>query len=783
MDIPLGGLPPGEAARGVERLQHALGRATGLVSATLDEPAGMLRLRYDPRFVSLGRVQDLARRLGPGLARRFERCTLCVLGLRASGASPGGLVSRVEACPGVAGAAVCPVSGRLSVEFDPEHAEPDAIARRVAEAGYRAHPAPRDRASLRQAHDEDTRSRRLMVTLTILCLVLALSGWGVDHFGGPHAAAVACFVGAYLTGGFLSARQAWRELLVGTLNVDLLMVLAALGAAAVDAWAEGATLLFLFSLSNTLEQTILGRTRRAIEALMDLTPEEAVVLRDGREERVPVAELRVGDRILVRPGERIAADGLIQVGRTSVDQSAMTGESIPVDRTVGDGVFAATLNGPGAIEVEVSRVAGDTALSRIVRLVEEAQAEKAPSQRFTEWFGPRYTLAVLGLAGLTLAAAPFLLDEPFARSFYRAMTVLVVASPCAVVISIPAAILSAIAGAARGGILFKGGAHLERAASLRAVAFDKTGTLTLGKPKVVDVRTVESVGADELLRVAASAESLSEHPLSKAVVAAAADRGLTLEPSSDLEALIGRGLIARVGVDRRLVRIGRPVLFTEAGQEIPGALAAEVEKLSASGKTVVLVGDDRGVLGALAIADTLRPGAEAALRALKELAIEHLVMLTGDQAAVAQAIASGLGLEYESELLPEDKLRAIERLRQRYQSVAMVGDGINDAPALAASTLGVSLGGGGTDVALETADVVLMADDLGLLPEAIAQARSATRIIRQNLVFAFGMMALLLTATYFGTLPLPLAVLGHEGSTVLVILNGVRLLRSPRRRP
>jgi Cd2+/Zn2+-exporting ATPase len=640
-------------------------------------------------------------------------------------------------------------------------------------------PAPRTRADLRAAQAREAAARNRAAALTGACLLALALGWlgeATGWLGRP--AALAFYLVAYAAGGLDSARRALRDLRAGTPNIDLLMVTAALGAAVVGEWPEGGILLFLFSLSNALESYILGRTRRAIEALMDLSPEDALVRRDGRECRVPVEELRPGDVAIVRPGERVPADGRIRAGHTSIDQSAMTGESIPVEHHVGDPVFAATLNQQGAIEVEVTRPAGDSTLSRIIRRVEEAQAEKAGSQRFTDWFGGRYALVVILASAATLAVPMLLWGEPFGRAFYRAMTVLVVASPCAVVISIPAAILSAIAGAARGGVLFKGGVHLERAATVRAMAFDKTGTLTVGHPRLVDLVPAEGIAADDLLRWAAAAEGLSEHPLARAVLEAAQERGLDLPPASDVQALVGRGLRARVG--DRPIWVGKPELFADRGLPIPERLATAFADLAAAGKTVVLVGDEAAVLGLLAVADTLRPCAEEAVGRLRALGVERLVMLTGDNRAVAAAIAGGLGLEYEAELMPEDKLRAVRALRERHGTVAMVGDGINDAPALAAATLGISLGGGGTDVALETADVVLMAGDLRHLPYAIALARQSGRVIRQNLAFAFGMMAALLALTYFGTLRLPLAVVGHEGSTVLVILNGLRLLAFPR---
>jgi Cd2+/Zn2+-exporting ATPase len=563
--------------------------------------------------------------------------------------------------------------------------------------------------------------------------------------------------------------------------VDLLMITAAAGAAAIGEWPEGAILLFLFSASNTLEQYILGRTCRAIEALMELSPEEAVVRRDGKERRVPVEELCVGDTVIVRPGERIAVDGIVRAGRTSVDQSAMTGESIPVEKAVGDLVFAGTLNQLGAIEVEVSQPARETKLARIIQLVEEAQSAKAQSERLTDWFGRHYTLAVLVAAVLTLLVPLMFWQESFEVALYRAMTMLVVASPCAVVISIPAAILAAITGAARGGVLFKGGAHLERAAAIRAIAFDKTGTLTIGRPHLVELRTVEGISPGEVLALAASAESLSEHPLAGAVVEAAKAKNLPLQPASDLEAVVGHGIRARVA--GKPVFVGKAGLFTERGVAIPSFLEEAAGSLAEGGNTTLFVGTETSVLGLIAVADTLRPGAEAAVAGLRALGVEKMLILSGDSPRVAEAIGKRLGMEAMGALLPEDKLRVLQGLRAQYGVVAMMGDGINDAPALVSADLGISLGDTASDIALETADVVLVGDDLARLPSVVALSRQTLRIIRQNLLVAFGMIGVLLVITFFGSLRLPFAVIGHEGSTLLVTLNSLRLLALPRPRP
>jgi Cd2+/Zn2+-exporting ATPase len=611
-----------------------------------------------------------------------------------------------------------------------------------------------------------------MALLTATCALSLATAFVGDRLGLlPISVVVALAVVAYLAGGGFSGARAIGELAHGQLSIDLLMVTAAAGAASVGAWAEGGILLFLFSLSNTLEKFALHRTRRAIEALLDLRPQEATVRRNGRDERIPTAALVVGDVVIVRPGERIPADGVVAAGVSSVDQSPMTGESVPVDKRIGDPVFAGTLNQEGALEVKATRPPNDTTLQRIIRLVEVAQSEKAESQRFTDWFGRRYTIGVFSAALLAIVIPSLVLGESMATAFYRAMTILVVASPCAVVISIPAAILSAIARGARGGILFKGGAHLERAATIRSVAFDKTGTLTVGRPTLTAVCAAEGVDERTVLQLAASAESRSEHPLARAIVEEAGARGIPLLPCTKLEAVVGHGIIARS--DSRTIVVGKRQLVERRGLTPPQEIEAGVAELARQGQTVMYVADESRVLGLVAAADTLRPTAVEALERLRQLGVRDLVMLTGDSSAVAAQIASQLDIKYHAELLPEDKMRVVEALGSQ---VAMVGDGINDAPSLAAASLGVSLGGSSTDVALETADLVLMGNDLRRLPEAIGLARAMNRIIRQNLVFAFSMMAVLLIATFVVSLRLPFAVVGHEGSTVLVILNGLRLL-------
>ncbi len=640
------------------------------------------------------------------------------------------------------------------------------------------------------------------VCLAGLIAGLVLQAYGSD-VGGSESThslpalpwfALLAYLVSFVAGGGHTLWEALSDLRLGRVNIDLLMILAAVGAALLGDWPEGAVLLFLFSLSHALEHFILGRTRGAIAALMKLTPDEAVVVREGREQTIRVEELVVGDRVVVRPSERIPADGVVRDGHTVVDQSPMTGESIPVEKNVGDAVLAGTLNKHGSIQVEVLRVGGETTLARMVRLVEQAQSEKADSEQFTDWFGQRYTVIVLmGTVGVFLLGYHGFGDS-FVRAFHRAMTALVVASPCAVVISIPAAILSAIASAARGGVLFKGGSHLERTATLRAMAFDKTGTLTMGRPSLTSLLTAPGVSETELLAAAAALESQSEHPLAQAVVAAAQVRGFTLPVADHVEEIVGHGIVGIVNGQRRWV--GKRSWFDDTGTPCDLELVARANVLQSAGQTLIAVADGERVLGVLAVSDPLRPTAVAAIRELRRLGVTSITMLSGDHPAVVARIAEQLGLEGEGGLLPEDKLKRLDELKQQQFALArggigslkgngargqvgMMGDGMNDAPSLAAADVGFSLGGAGTDVALETADVVLMADDLMRLPYAIALARQTQRIIRQNLILAFSVMVGLLVTTLVTTLPLPLAVLGHEGSTVLVILNGLRMLAFP----
>lgn len=610
------------------------------------------------------------------------------------------------------------------------------------------------------------------VVITALAIVLSLFS---ERLNAPAWLTLVFNLTAYAAGGFFGLVASIQELRERKLNVDLLMVLAAVGAAIVGQWREGAMLLFLFSLSNVLQDYAIGRSRQAIRGLMKLYPTEAKVKRGNRTEIIKADKIQIGDLVLIEPGERIPVDGIIRSGRSAVDQSPITGESMPVEKTTGDKVFAGTLNQQGALDVEATQAAHDTTLARIIKMVEEAQDSKAPTERFLETFEQYYALFIIGAVTLFIIIPPALGLADFQSNFYRAMVLMTVASPCALVISTPASFISAIAAGARNGVLFKGGAYLEGLAGIKAVAFDKTGTLTKGKPAVTDI--VASINHTEanLLAIAAAVEARSEHPLAKAIVRAAEEHGVKLTGVEDFQALPGQGIIAKV--DGQVIHLGSPKYLTTQ-HPLPAHLAQALEALENQGKTVIGVLREEVAqwtwLGLIALADEIRPESASIIRALRAKGVERIAMLTGDNPRVAQAISRQLDIDVVyAELMPEDKANIIKTIEAEVGPVAMVGDGVNDAPALATAAVGIAMGAAGTDVALETADLVLMGDKLELIPYAISLSKKARRVVWQNITFALIVIAVLIVSSFVVNLALPFGVLGHEGSTVIVVLNGL----------
>jgi Zn2+/Cd2+-exporting ATPase len=628
-------------------------------------------------------------------------------------------------------------------------------------------------------------AEKLELIATVITFIAMMTGLALELLDGSEALMLTAYVIAYIAGGVFGLKAGVESLRQFSIDVDLLMVLAAIGAALVGAYFEGAMLLFLFSLSNVLQTYAMDRTRNAIRALMALRPAEATVRRDGEMVTLPIEAIEVGEHMRVKPGERLALDGVIVEGRSSLDQAAITGESIPVDKIPGDTVLAGSINQQGSLDVEVTHLSEDTTLAKLIKMVEEAQSEKAPTQRFIEKAEQYYALGVIIMTIVAIIIPIVFMNESFETTFYRAMTLMVAASPCALVISTPATVLSAIGNGAKKGVLFKGGAYVEKAAEIKVVAFDKTGTLTIGKPQVTDIVVCDQnwVGDEAaLLKLAAAVEAKSEHPLAAAIVTAAKKRELSVAEATSFQSETGLGVVATVGEQQ--IAVGNRRYFNNWVMEGLDRAVTQLEALQDEGKTAVLVADVTEntkvahVLGIIAIADVLRSDVAQVIQRLKAEGVEHVAMLTGDNERVAQAIGKLAGVDaVYAELMPEDKMNLLKRLGDQYGPVAMIGDGVNDAPALATADIGIAMGAAGTDVALETADIVLMSDDLSKVSYVIGLSRKTRKTLMQNLVFALGVIIVLVTAVLGVGIALPLSVIGHEGSTVLVSLNGLRLLR------
>ena len=695
----------------------------------------------------------------------------------------------VAALPGVGSATVSFGSARLSVVPAMADTEPlpSLIERKVSEAGYRATPL-RARALL--AQEPFWRRERRVLTTSIGAL-FAIAAFALSFTGLPAWVPNSLYGAAIVVAGHGFARAGLLALRSLRADMNLLMSIAVIGAVGIGDWGEAATVVLLFAFGGTLQAYTLERTRSSIRALMDLSPTTALVRRMDRssglpllrEVRLPVEDVAEGEVVIVGPGERLPLDGIVVDGVSSVDQSPITGESVPVDVMEGAEVFAGTINGPGVLQVRVTRTSGDTALARIIGMVEEAQAQRAPSQQLVDRFSAVYTPLVIVGAIVIALIPPLFLAQPFADWFYRALVLLVVACPCALVISTPVSIVAAIGAATRRGILIKGGTALEALGKTRVIAFDKTGTLTWGRPQVVGVYALDG-DQDRLLALAAAVEARSEHPLARAIVHAAREDKLRITnyelQAEGFAALVGMGARARVG--EQDVFVGNTRLFREQDISL-GGISATLDKLEAEGKTVVLIGTATAVLGAIALADTPRPDAASSIRRLREAGVRHVAMLTGDNARTAQSISEGLGLDsFRAELLPAEKVDAVRELRQQYGPIAMLGDGVNDAPALAVADVGIAMGVAGTDAALEVADVALMSDNLSRLDYAILLSRKAVSVIRQNITVSLAVKAFALLFAGFGTLPLWAAILADMGVSLLVTLNGMTLLMYRARR-
>jgi Cd2+/Zn2+-exporting ATPase len=662
------------------------------------------------------------------------------------------------------------IGQRLHVKYDAAKLSAAAIAAAVADAGMRAwleHEAPVATGD---------RGARLRVVLLAAAGTTLVAGLGASLAALSPSAVNAWFAVSVAAGVPLTARKAWQALRLKALDINVLMLIAAAGAIALGNWSEAASVVFLFALAQALEARTLERARAAVRALLDLSPVEAIVRDASGERAVPVDTIQPGMVIVVKPGGKIPLDGEVTAGVSTVNQAPVTGESLPIDKEAGDAVFAGSINGRGALEVRVTRFRRDTTLARIVHLVEQAQAQRAPAQTFIEKFARIYTPGIIVLAVVLALVPPLAFGASWATWLYRALVLLVVSCPCALVISTPVSIVAALAGAARKGVLIKGGAHLERVGRIRCVAFDKTGTLTRGTPEVVDVVTLNGVSRNEVVALAAAVEQRSEHPIARAIVDYAQSARIRVEPGVDVLALAGRG--AEGTVDGAAVVLGNHRLFEERRFCSP-ALHAELDSLDARGRTPILIARDGAAVGIIAVADRPREAGRDALDLLRRQGIESLVMLTGDSAGTARAVACEIGVdEFHAELMPEDKVAAVDELRRRFGAVAMVGDGVNDAPALASADVGIVMGAAGSDAAIETADVALMADELLKIPYALRLSRATLRNIKINLAISLVMKAAFVVAAITGAATLWMAIVADTGASVIVIANALRLLRA-----
>jgi Cd2+/Zn2+-exporting ATPase len=679
------------------------------------------------------------------------------------------LERRLKPLPGLEAIVPDLVGQRLRVRYDAARLSTAAIVEAVAQTGMRAwleHEAP-------VGHTAAATARQALVFASGATLAAGLL---FEYRDLSVALVRGTYLLSILTGGIYTARRAWAATRVLSLDINVLMLIAVIGATLIGEWSEGATVTFLFAFAQILEARSMDRARHAIRGLMDLTPPEAVVRRGGHEKRVRVDDVRLGETLLVKPGEKIPLDGIVVSGASPVNQAPITGESLPVEKSAGDDVFAGTINGYGALDIRVTHLRQDTTLARIIALVELAQSQRAPSQAFVDRFARYYTPAVIALAIGIAVVPPFVLGQPFEMWFYRALVLLVISCPCALVISTPVSVVSAIATAARRGVLIKGGVHLERIGSIRCVAFDKTGTLTKGVPHVVDVIPLNETAIDEILEIAAGLEARSEHPVGRAILARAVESGIALPASAEFQSIPGRGAEGVVGGQPAL--IGNHRLIEERGL-CNAAIHSTLDALAASGRTAVLVARQGRPLGIIALADRTRESARDAIDMLRHQGVQRIVMLTGDNHASAEALAREIGVdETHAELLPHDKVSIVHELKKKYGTVAMVGDGVNDAPALAAADVGIAMGAAGTDAALETADIALMADELLKIPFAIRLGRATLRNIQVNVTLSLALKVVFLALAVAGSATLWMAVMADMGASLLVIANGMRLLRA-----
>ena len=671
------------------------------------------------------------------------------------------------------------LNAKLTVDTSANSVSPSEIAAAIARSGLTAVPWSKNAPAANESFWSQHKRTLLTATSGLAGLVGFLIEWlSMDASSTLSTLLVRAFYAVgIITGCGMVFPKAWRSLTSLRPDMNLLMTVAVFGAALIGEWSEGATVAFLFSLSLLLESWSVGRARNAIGKLMDLSPPMAnLKLASGQTKLVSPGEVLVGSTVIIRPGDKLPLDGKVIAGTSSINQASITGESVPVEKKVGEFVFAGTVNGDGLLEVETTKLAEDTMLAQIIRMVGDAQSKRAPSEMWVEKFASIYTPAVMIAAILILVIPPLLFGGVWSEWFYRALVLLVIACPCALVISTPVSIVAALASAARHGVLIKGGLFVEAPSRLRAIALDKTGTITMGKPSVVQLVPMNGHDEMELLIRAGALEQSSTHPLAQAIVSEVAKRGLKLPVAEQFEIIQGKG--ARGTIDGKLYWLGSHRYLEERGQETP-EVHEQLESLQSAGRSIVVVGNDEHVCGFIALGDSIRSDSPNTIAELHRLGIEKIVMLTGDNSGTAQLVAKSVGIdEVKAELLPADKVKAVADLVEKYGQVAMIGDGVNDAPALALATIGIAMGAVGSDAAIETADIALMSDELAKVPWLIRHSRNTMQIIRQNIIFSLAVKAIFVILTFAGLSSLWGAIAADTGASLLVVANGLRLLRA-----
>ncbi|RJP17891.1 MAG: cadmium-translocating P-type ATPase [Candidatus Abyssobacteria bacterium SURF_5] len=749
-----------------EKVEKAVARMEGVVSAAVNFTGGNIVVLAE-EGTDVAAIEQQVQKLGYKTGRLPGEATdkFYVEGMDCPDESS--IIERkLRSLDGVRNVAFNLVSAEVTVSYDSRALTHQQLLRAIRETGMAARPtgAPAKK-EVPAGHDQ--------LVHTLAAGIFLAAGFILSLLGVDPLAVTGFYLLGMLFGGYHIYRKAVYSARSFTFDMNVLMTIAVIGAAAINEWLEAATVVFLFSGAQYLEMHTMDRARNAIHSLMKLAPENALVRRSSQEVVVPVSEVEIGEILIVRPGDKIPLDGKVIAGLSAVNQAPITGESTPVVKQKEDDVFAGTINGDGFLEVQATHRADDTTLARIIHLVEEAQAQRAPMQNFVDKFTKYYTPSVIALAALVVAVPPLAFGAPFVEWLSRGLVLLVIACPCALVISTPISIAAGLASAARHGVLIKGGIYLEKAGMLNAIAFDKTGTLTLGHPCVKEIIPLDNVTPGELLSIAASVESRSEHHLGRSIVEEARRLGIPVKPVEAFLSIPGKG--AEATIDGKNYYVGSHRLFKELNFCTPH-LDERMNEIEKKTQTVVLVGNQEAPLGIIVLIDSLRKHSTEALRRLRDIGIRKMIMITGDNRGTAEAIASQLGIEYRSELLPQDKVDALRGLVEEYEYVAMIGDGVNDAPALAASTIGVAMGTAGSDTALETADVALMADDLLKLPFAISLSRKTLAIIKQNIALSILIKLLFLSLAVLGLATLWMAVFADMGASLLVIFNGMRLL-------